>query len=148
MTQILYFSYVLIYIFLLFWSIRIAFKFRRINLGNVIILVIISLIYDNAVIASGVWIGEGNVLEALTKVRYWLHALVTPLLVFFGLFTLRNANLQWAKARLGSVVCFLLVLALILIEIFTVTSNLVLNVHLQNGILTYEQIGRASSKER
>lgn len=144
MNRILYFSYVLIYIFLLFWSIRIAFKFRRINLSNVIILVIISLIYENAVIASGIWIGEGNVLEALTKVRYWLHALVTPLLVFFGLFTLRYANLQWAKARWVSVVCYLLVIALILIEVVTVTSNLALNVHLQYGILTYEHTGHST----
>ncbi len=50
----------------------------------VIVVVAAALGYDNAVIALGRPIGEGDLLEALNAGRYAGHALFTPLLVVVG----------------------------------------------------------------
>jgi uncharacterized protein (TIGR03382 family) len=49
-----------------------------------VVVVAAALVYDNAVIAVGRLVGEGEVLEGLNAGRYVGHALFTPLLVVVG----------------------------------------------------------------
>lgn len=51
---------------------------------SVIFLVGLGLVYDNALIAVGKFIGEGTLLEALNLARYWSHAFLTSLLILFA----------------------------------------------------------------
>src|SRR4051794_28560471 len=97
MTKLLYLFYAVLYLLLFAWCIRLCIKNTWWNLSNVIILIIISLIYDNAIIAIGEWIGVGSLLQSFNTARYWLHAFFTPLLILYGLKTLINANIAWTK---------------------------------------------------
>lgn len=61
--------------------------------------VILGLIYDNGILAAGHLIGEGSTLKLLNYVRFWVHALFTPLLVLFSWHTLKQADIDWAKSH-------------------------------------------------
>src|SRR5690606_40919185 len=46
-----------------------------------LLFVLFALFYDNIIVLSGIWIGEGNTLESLSYIRYFLHAVITPTLI-------------------------------------------------------------------
>ncbi|MBB2941245.1 hypothetical protein FB565_000949 [Actinoplanes lutulentus] len=48
---------------------------------SLLVLVILALIYDNAIVALGSTLGFGSLLEALSLPRYVTHALLVPLLI-------------------------------------------------------------------
>ncbi|WP_433829964.1 hypothetical protein ACQP2E_09590 [Actinoplanes sp. CA-015351] len=48
---------------------------------TLLVLVILALIYDNAIVALGSTLGFGDLLEALSLPRYVTHALLVPLLI-------------------------------------------------------------------
>ena len=58
-----------------------------------------ALIYDQTVLAVGRWLGEGNRLEQLNELRFWFHALCTPLLVIFCWHALVRANIALFQKR-------------------------------------------------
>jgi hypothetical protein len=51
---------------------------------TLLILVILALIWDNAVVAIGSTVGEGETLRALSVPRYVTHGLLVPLLIMVG----------------------------------------------------------------
>ena len=107
------------------------------QLSNVLILVIIPLIYDNGILGIGRWIGEGNLLENLNAARFWLHAICTPLLIFFSLDVLRRAGVKWAKKTAAFIAAAAYTLAAYLIELFTVVWDLSLKAEETYGVLSY-----------
>ena len=106
-------------------------------LSNVLILVILPLIYDNAILGIGKWIGEGEVLKNLNLARFWLHALLTPLLILFSLDVLRRAGVEWANKTSALLFAIAYTLIAFLVELFTVVWDLSLKVEEKYGILSY-----------
>lgn len=68
------------------------------------------LAYENAVIGLGSWIGEGDLLSALNAPRFIGHALLTPLLILWGLAVLRRQKVAWTL-RTPAVVSVVLITA-------------------------------------
>jgi hypothetical protein len=78
LDTVLYAAFAVGYIALFIWGVAMA---RRANLflpSNVLPLVIVALIYDNLILATGHLLGEGALLESLHGARFWLHAFLTP----------------------------------------------------------------------
>lgn len=101
------------------------------------LLVVLALVYDNAVLGTGRYVGEGSVLEGLNVARYWLHALLTPLLVVTAWWVLRRAGVGWARTRAAAVVASALAAALVVLELVTVVSGLSLEARREHGVLSY-----------
>ncbi|MEO3781788.1 hypothetical protein ABGB12_00530 [Actinocorallia sp. B10E7] len=83
--------------------------------GGVAVLVAViclGLAYDNFVIAAGNPMGFGETLEALSAPRFWMHALLTPLLIIAGGVLAGRLGVGWAATRAAAVAGWALVLAL------------------------------------
>ncbi|OCA84762.1 hypothetical protein [Bacillus sp. FJAT-27986] len=105
--------------------------------SNVLILVIVPLIYDNAILGIGKWIGEGEVLENLNAARYWMHAIFTPLLILFSWDVLKRARVKWVNTTSAILITVAFTLIAFLIELFTVVWDLSLKAEKSYGILSY-----------
>ena len=99
MDTFLYFLYAALYATLLIWGLYGIRKQDLARWTSVIYIVILPLIYDNLILATGKWIGEGELLESLNFSRFCLHALITPLLVMYSIGTLRESGIEWAKKK-------------------------------------------------
>ena len=126
------------YLCLLIWGLFLARRHGLLNLTNVLLLVILGLIYDNFVIAFGKYIGEGDLLEELSYVRFWLHALLTPTLVLFAWSICFRIGLPWANKTFYKVFVYLITIGLILYELLTSIRGLELEPNWRIDVLTYE----------
>ncbi|MBO1512626.1 hypothetical protein [Metabacillus bambusae] len=144
MDTVIYLLLTIAYIVLFILGILLAKYHSWINIGNVLLIVILALFYDNGILAFGKYWGEGDLLRALNQTRYWLHALFTPLLVLFAWHTLVNANLQWAKKRIVQWLVIILTLCLIIIELVTVVWGISLEPIWKYGVLSYKNVGNGS----
>ncbi|WP_440896345.1 hypothetical protein ACS127_17765 [Amphibacillus sp. Q70] len=140
MDTIIYGLLTIGYLLLLIWGLKLGQNHRLFEPSNLLLLVIIGLIYDNAIIGLGRFIGEGQTLANLTYLRYWLHALFTPTLVLFAWQICIKLGLPWAKNRIAKGLIFLITLGLIFYEWFSSIRDLVLEPTWKNGILTYESV--------
>ncbi|WP_179277268.1 hypothetical protein [Actinoplanes regularis] len=66
---------------------------------SLLILVILALIWDNAVIAIGGTLGEGEPLRTLSVPRYVTHGLLVPLLIMVGVGLARRYGIQSLAGR-------------------------------------------------
>lgn len=137
LDTLLFFGYVFVYGSLLFLGIQLAQNNGWKSLSNVLLLVIAALIYDNAVLALGRFIGEGALLEALSYPRFYLHAFFTPLLVLFALSSLKRANIHWANKKWVAILFYVITLGLILYELIIEMSGLTLTAGWEYGVLSY-----------
>jgi len=112
MAELLYILYTLAQITLLVWGIRLWRRSRKITLF-LILLPIVGLIYDNAVIALGRFVGESDLLQILNQGRYLLHVIITPMLIAASVALADQAGVGWAKKRISHALFGLLTLALI-----------------------------------
>ncbi|WP_051359428.1 hypothetical protein [Paucisalibacillus globulus] len=141
METALFFLLALGYICLFIWGLILSKNRGLFKLTNVLLLVILGLIYDNAIIAFGKFIGKGTVLEWLSYGRFWLHALFTPTLILFAWSVCFRTDLPWAKHAFSKVLAYLLTIGLILFELFVSIRGLKLEAVWKNGLLTYESVG-------
>ena len=141
---LLFFGYFAAYLVLLIWEIRLANQHGWNTLSNMLLLVIVGLVYDNAVLALGRFIGEGNLLEGLSYPRFYMHALFTPLLVLFSLSTLKRAGIQWAFKKWVGAIFYLITLSLILYELFIEVHGLSLSANWEYGVLSYSNAEASS----
>jgi hypothetical protein len=74
-----------------------------------------SLIYDCWAIAAGRFLGEGPLLQAVSRPRFYTHALFTPLLIIFAFGLARRLGARWAGNRAFHAVICLFALALIVL---------------------------------
>lgn len=80
---------------LLGWGIRLWRKSA--SLAMIILpLLLASLSYDNLILALGNLIGEGGLLESLSKVRFLSHDLIVPLFIVIGVELAHRAGAAWA----------------------------------------------------
>ncbi|GAB3804842.1 hypothetical protein [Virgibacillus kimchii] len=144
METFIFFALGIGYICLFIWVLFLSRTHGLFSLTNVLLLVIIGLIYDNFIIALGRYIGEGNTLESLSYVRFWLHALFTPTLILFAWSICFKSDLSWAKKAYWKVLASLITVGLILYELITSVRGLELEPNWENGVLTYDSAGQAA----
>jgi hypothetical protein len=83
---------------LLAWAIRLY----RAHRGPTLVMVLTNLVFlwaDAAIIGSGRWIGEGDLLLALSHLRFGVHHLVLPLMIIAAGSIARLAGLGWAQKK-------------------------------------------------
>lgn len=134
MDTILYFLFTAVYAGLLGWGIA---KQQQWNSMSVIFLVGLGLVYDNAIIAVGKFIGEGTLLEALNLARYWIHAFLTPLLALFAYGALKKAGVGWTRKKAAKAIFLVLTAVLVIIKIVFETWGLQLMPERAYGLLRY-----------
>ncbi|MEU4564686.1 hypothetical protein AB0F72_40410 [Actinoplanes sp. NPDC023936] len=66
---------------------------------SLLVLVVLALIYDNAVVAIGSTLGEGPLLRALSFPRYVTHALLVPLLIMVAVGLGRRYGVRFFAGR-------------------------------------------------
>ena len=137
MDKWLYLLFALAYLVLFIFMIRSMKRNGIASLSNVLILVILPLIYDNTILGVGSWIGEGQTLEVLNTARYWMHAILTPLLIVFSLGVLRRARVNWANTSAALWITVAYAFAAFMVELFTVLLNLSLEAEVKYGVLSY-----------
>ncbi|NEP78933.1 MAG: hypothetical protein F6K39_12590 [Okeania sp. SIO3B3] len=77
-----------------------AYPFFRIsnNWAMIVLpIVLISSIYDNLILFSGKFIGQGELLENLSQIRYLLHYLTVPLLIVVAIELAFASGAKWAN---------------------------------------------------
>ncbi|MDY7003164.1 MAG: hypothetical protein SWX82_04135 [Cyanobacteriota bacterium] len=77
-----------------------AYPFFRISKNWAMIvlpIVLISSIYDNLILFSGKFIGQGELLENLSQIRYLLHYLILPLFIIVAIELAFASGAQWAN---------------------------------------------------
>lgn len=141
MDTILYFLFTAAYIGLVIWGLS---RQRSWNFMSFIYLVLLGLIYDNGMIALGKFIGEGPLLENLSLLRFWSHALLTPTLVLFSYGALREAGVEWSRKRIICVAVVIYTVALIGIELLLETVGMELALEKEYGVLRYVSADPAS----
>jgi hypothetical protein len=141
MDPYIYGLYSLIYLFLFLWGLKLSIKHGFFSWLNVLLLVTFGLVYDNLILAMGSVIGKGSFLEALNEMRYWLHAVFTPLLILFSWAAIRKTRVRWPKARAGFVLAGVFTLAMIIAELIQNTIGLKLEPAQKYGVLSYESAG-------
>src|SRR5690625_3308666 len=138
MSTIIFYLISLGYIGLLIWRFFLA-KNIFLHTSNVLLLVIIGLIYDNLLIASGQFIGEGNTLATLSYLRFYLHALVTPTLILFAWSMYDFINLDDSDQQPSfKILAILITIGLISYELMTLITGLELTTKWEYGLLTYD----------
>lgn len=109
------------------------------NLSSYTLLAVIAssgLLYDNLIVGIGTFIGEGTLLENLNAVRFFSHALLTPLLIIFAYGVIRQLVGKGKYDRIWHSVFCILAVAMIAMGISDI-SNLSLVPLAENGSLRY-----------
>lgn len=133
MDPLLFGLFTLAYIGIIIWGVR---KLGK-TASTVILLTVLGLIYDNLILAIGHLIGEGALLETLNYARFWIHALLTPTLILFSLFVLRDASIQFASRTWVTIVFVVGWIAATVVEYFVELRGLELSVQESYGVLSY-----------
>lgn len=137
MDTAIFFFFTLAYAVLLIWGIWSANRNRWLKKTNMLLLVILGLIYDNGLLAVGRFIGEGSMLEVLNYLRYWFHALLTPLLALFSWDALQRANVRWSGKKSVAFFAWGFTVLLMAIEFWFGVYGLELVPEWQYGVLSY-----------
>ncbi|SER55196.1 hypothetical protein SAMN04487944_10623 [Gracilibacillus ureilyticus] len=138
MDTFFYFLFVIAYISLLVWAVYSS--SQNLSYRSFLFLVITGLVYDNALLAFGRFIGAGELLETLNAARYWIHAIVTPTLVLYCYGILKLLNIEWVNSNKGKMVFYYITLLLIAIELIIEVIPLNLKPVWENGVLNYAPV--------
>lgn len=144
MDTFLYFLYTFLYTVLLIWGLYGIRKQELAKWSSVIYIVILPLIYDNLILATGKWIGEGELLESLNFSRFCLHALITPLLVMYSIGTLRESGIEWAKKKWLVIVGIIYTIGLMVFEFSVEVVGLEIEVVKEYGVVSYSNVEEAT----
>lgn len=144
MDTFLYFLYTFLYTALLIWGLYGIRKQELDKWSSVIYIVILPLIYDNLILATGKWIGEGELLESLNFSRFCLHALITPLLVMYSIGTLRESGIEWAKKKWLVIVGIIYTIGLMVFEFSVEVVGLEIEVVKEYGVVSYSNVEEAT----
>ncbi|PSL40424.1 hypothetical protein B0H99_105202 [Planomicrobium soli] len=134
MDTLLYFFFTAAYLILLIWGLS---QQKKWNMMSFLFAVVLGLVYDNGIIALGKFIGEGELLQALSVPRFWIHAFLTPTLVLFSWSALKWAGVEWAEKKAVLIFTVLYTLGLVVIEYIFETANLTLKSASEYGVLRY-----------
>ncbi|MEM9274463.1 MAG: DUF1350 family protein [Cyanobacteria bacterium P01_F01_bin.143] len=122
-------------LFLIGWSIRLWLQSN--SLAMVVLpIILISLSYDNLVLAGGTLIGEGELLQFLSQIRFLIHYLFLPFLIVVGVELASRAGAGWA-IPIVRIFAWLLALGLGITDIVTRYIGLELKPVYFAGMLRY-----------
>ena len=144
MDTFLYILYTFLYTALLIWGLYGKRKQELDKWSSVIYIVILPLIYDNLILSTGKWIGEGELLESLNFSRFCLHALITPLLVMYSIGTLRESGIEWAKKKWLVIVGIIYTIGLMVFEFLVEVVGLEIEVVKEYGVVSYSNVEEAT----
>ena len=115
--------------------------FRLSNNWAMIVLpiVLVSTIYDNLILWLGNWIGEGQLLENLSQVRFLLHYLAVPLLIVVAIELAYRSEAKWAN-KFSRISSWLLAFGLAGYDIFNNFIGLQLKPELFDNVLLYVSV--------
>lgn len=128
------------YLILLIWGIQLIRKQKQIDFSIVLLFVIFGLIYDNFILTIGRFIGEGQLLESLSYLRFWFHTFFTPTLIIFVWQISNSLRLKWANSEISKVTIFLLTLGLIVYQWYQSLRQLKLEASWVGDVLLYESV--------
>jgi len=137
MDSVIFLCFAAAYLALLIWGLSLLFQRRRAVVSDLALLVVLGLVYDNAVLGLGATIGEGAALEALNAARYWLHALLTPLLVLVAWHVLIRTGARWARTTWAAAVALGVTVALVIYEIIVGALPMQLVADQEYGAVSY-----------
>ena len=120
------------FIFKLFLSNRVS--YTLIATGT-----IFGLFYDNLIIGLGSFIGEGGLLETLNAGRYYIHALITPLMIIFAYGVIRQIMGKGKYDKIWHSAFCILAVAMLAMGAMSDVINLSLVPEIENGTLRYVQ---------
>lgn len=143
MDTVLFCCFAAAYLVLLVWGVSLARRHGWPTPANLPLLVLAGLVYDNVVIATGRWIGDGALLHGLNLARFWIHAFVTPVLVAWGLHALRRSGVRWAQASWFQVLAIGSAVALMVLEYLTEVRGLQIAPKREYGVLSYSNTAPA-----
>lgn len=141
MMSIYFLLYALAHIALFGWALRLFLQHRH-PATVPLLIVLFGLIYDNAVLASGAWIGHGEILDRLSVPRFFMHAFGTPLLMLSALGLVRRSGADWARRGVVAGGLVALTLAMIAVGVEADLLRLDLVAKEQAGVISY---GNAST---
>jgi len=136
MDSLLFLLFTIIYLVILISIVKILKKSPILSLFF-LLPVVIGLLYDNGVITLGKFLGEGTLTEKLNLMRYLLHALFTPFLVFYAWAAIKKTKSNFAKKTSFNIAPFIVTPILILLELFTEVIGLQIFPKWQYGVLSY-----------
>lgn len=140
MDTFLYFLYATLYTAIFIWGLTSIKKEDLAAWTSVIYIVILPLIYDNLILATGKWIGEGELLKSLNFSRFYLHALITPLLAMYSIGTLRESGIEWAMKKWLVISGVIYTTALIILEFSLEVVGLEIEVVKEYGVISYSNV--------
>ncbi|MFB7249243.1 hypothetical protein [Microbacterium sp. NPDC056234] len=144
MDSILYLGFAAAYLALLVWGVILLGRRGRPVVSDLVLLVVLGLVYDNAILGFGAMIGDGAALETANGARFWIHALATPLLVLVAWSILVRAGVRWAARPAAVVLAILITLALVAYEIAVGASQVSLEPVREYGTLSYDDTNAAA----
>lgn len=103
-------------------------------------LLCLALVYDNAVIGGGRFIGAGEILELLSVPRFAVHAVLTPLLIPWARAAADRAGVSWAGSRSAVVTTWVLTGCSIGLALINDVAGLSLQAQHWAGTLRYSNV--------
>ena len=138
LAQILYPLFTLTYIALLIWAIFLWFRGSSLSLALIFAL-LVGLLYDNAVIGYGNFIGEGDLLLDMNKMRFLLQAIMIPFVFLAAADQARRFGVALVGNRWMQVVLGLLAVVFIGVGLVNFASLALEAVH-YSGTLLYTDV--------
>lgn len=97
------------------------------------------LIFDPLVLALGNPLGEGSTLQALSYLRYLLHALAVPFLLIVAFDQAKRAQVRWTNEPLLMLLLGLVIVGLIVLGLFKSFIGVQLAITEIEGIKQYKE---------
>jgi len=137
--KLIYLFYTLAHLTLFAWGTYHFYQSPSFSLA-ILLIVLTGLVYDNLIIFIGDWIGTGDRLLSLNKIRYWLHGLFSPLLLVFAIQILHTTHMRWDIPLWSDRISWILVLILIVAELCDRMLKLNLKSITFAGTLRYKEV--------
>ncbi len=102
-----------------------------------VLAVTFGLAYDNFAIASGGFLGQGELLKNINAPRYWVHAFLTPAMMIACFGALRLSGSKFAQGKTWHIIICVLATAMIGLGAYIDVFNLTLVPEVDGNVLRY-----------
>lgn len=141
MDQSLYTLYTFVFVGLTAWAWRLWLRSRDVGTFT-LFLVSAAMIYENGILAAGVFIGHGTLLETLSWLRFIGYAVVPPLLVITGLSMAQRVGVTWASRREVQIGAWAITFTLAAFALFVEVYGRALEPRILNGVVRYMWVAK------
>lgn len=141
MDQLLYTLYTLLFVVMTGVSLRLYLRSRSVG-TLMVVLVMLAMVYENGILALGVVIGHGPLLEALSWGRFIGYAVFPPLLVIAGVELANRAGVGWAGRRFVRYGAWIVAVALAAFALFVEVIGRELEPRVLNDVVRYMWVSK------